>query len=80
MEWVHDPVLSYRLLALYFLGETEHAISFRFGFWISSYNTDIISPAAFHIQLVEEVRWFALLSEGRYFGQLHTFMYCGVQC
>ena len=40
---------------------------FVFGFWISSYNTDIISPAAFHIQLVEEVRWFALLSaEGRY--------------
>ena len=29
-------------------------------------HTDIISPAAFHIQLVEEVRWFALLSEGRY--------------
>ena len=37
-------------------------------------HTDIISPAAFHIQLVEEVRWFALLSEGRYLGQLHTYV------
>ena len=49
-----------------------------FGF---CYNTDIMSPAAFHIQLVEEVRWFALLSEGRYLGQLqYIHMYRGVQC
>ena len=60
-EWVHDPVLSYRLLALYFPGETEyHFISI-------CHNQKVISPAAFHIQLVEEVWWFALLSvEGRY--------------